>query len=463
MTRRRPVALYAVQESAKRRRRRLCESLTEVCPVLLRSRGLLVGSVLVAGLTAACSSSELPERPAPPERIVLIVIDTLRQDHVSAYGAHNRTPHIDALAERGQRFTNVVSSYYQTTMSMGSLFVGKTPSLESAGFEKPLAWNGRTWCGMRRLAASEHDRSCIPESVTTLAESMQAAGYWTVGIVTNALLFRPLGFEQGFDDWIEVGAQEARRAGKKRDVFGKWTHSHRGFSSAVAETEARLNSRLGDRFFLYVHFMDVHDYRHLKGKSYEAAVALADRGVGGIIRALEERKLMEGTAIVLISDHGERLGEKHFARGRPYHFGHPSFEEHVRIPMIVAPAIAEDPALPMRTDDVHRLILRLAGISELPPSDLAAGELFVSELTHQVYRRGRWKSFLERETRTHSLIDLEKDPMERVDVAADHAEIVKQHSHRMEELSKKLLAESPGPRELTEDDKRRLRELGYLE
>ena len=76
----------------------------------------------VIWLAAGCNAIELPWESASPDRIVLIVIDTLRQDYVSAYGARDPTPNIDALAAGGQLFPNVVSSSYQTTMSMSSLF-----------------------------------------------------------------------------------------------------------------------------------------------------------------------------------------------------------------------------------------------------------------------------------------------------------------------------------------------------
>ena len=60
--------------------------------------------------------------PDPPERIILIVVDTLRRDHVSVYGPRVSTPQIDALAKRGQVFSDLTAAYHQTTMSMAGLF-----------------------------------------------------------------------------------------------------------------------------------------------------------------------------------------------------------------------------------------------------------------------------------------------------------------------------------------------------
>ena len=81
-------------------------------------------------ILSGCNASE-PE-PAPPERIFLFVVDTLRRDHVSAYGARASTPNMDALAARGVRIDNAFAAYHQTTMSMAALFTGRTPALEKA-------------------------------------------------------------------------------------------------------------------------------------------------------------------------------------------------------------------------------------------------------------------------------------------------------------------------------------------
>ena len=417
-------------------------------------------------LLSACSdglSVDTGVASSPPERIVLIVIDTLRRDYVSAYGSRNPTPNIDALARRGQYFQNVLASFHQTTMSMASLFTGRTPSLESGQIGDPLDWNGRNWCGMRRFAREGEDESCIPASRVTLAESLGRAGYWTAGVVTNALMFRPRGYEQGFDEWIEVGGQAARSEGKRRDVFGKWTYHHRNGEAANRAVRRLLDSRPGDRFFLYVHLMDVHDYVHDPNVRYARGVALADRSVGELLDSLEERDLLRGSVVFLISDHGERLREPHFVKGERSHFGNPSFEEIVRIPLVVAPPIVRDPSVTLRSDDVYGLIQRVAGIVREDDADLEPGELFLSERRYQTYRRGRWKSYRERKSGVHHLVDVQADPRERRDVASLHPEIVERHGARMDELSKRLSISGVAPSGLSEEDRRLLRELGYLE
>ena len=145
-------------------------------------------------LLLVCCGTE-PDRGAP-ERIVLVVADTLRADHVGAYGGAVPTPNLDALAERGEIFEQALASYHQTSMSMASLFTGLTPSIEAPG-GRSLPWAKGTFCGMARFRA--RDEACVPASLTTLAEDLSLAGYATLGVTSNPLVFRPYGFDQGFD------------------------------------------------------------------------------------------------------------------------------------------------------------------------------------------------------------------------------------------------------------------------
>ena len=97
----------------------------------LRLWGCLACWLLFASTLWACgdpSSTEDEVAVAAPERIILIVADTLRRDHLSPYGSELETPAVARLARRGQVFTNAVSSFHQTTMSMAALFTGRTPS-----------------------------------------------------------------------------------------------------------------------------------------------------------------------------------------------------------------------------------------------------------------------------------------------------------------------------------------------
>jgi arylsulfatase A-like enzyme len=424
----------------------------------MRLVGQFLGAVGFAlGLASCGQGGGPPERDAAPDRIVLVVVDTLRADHLSPYGAETATPNIQDFAERGQVFTRVVSSFHQTTMSMASLFTGRTPSLETGDPDETLDWTGRNWCGMRRFTAESETATCIPEGLPTLAAALREAGYWTAGVVTNALLFRPMGYERGFDRWVQVG--DAPEEARAFQIANPQVRSAARANQAVA---ALLEQRPTDRFFLYVHYMDVHDYR-LAGTSYPEAVVRVDRAFGRLLEQLRAHALIQGAVVVLTSDHGERLGEEHVVKGGFSHFGNPSFEEVLRVPLIISPPVSEDPTRFLRGDDLNRLIKRIAGAAEREPADLAERELFLSEKRYQTYRNEPWKSFRKRGEERLWLIDLRADPGERSDVSALHPEIAAEHARRMDELTASLAVSGAAPSRLTAEDERRLRALGYLE
>jgi arylsulfatase A-like enzyme len=262
----------------------------------------------------ACRSGEPEDRPRD---IVLILIDTLRRDALSPYGAATETPTVQGLADAGQVFTNAEGSFHQTTMSMGALFTGRTPSIESAEAGKTLAWNGRHWCGMARFSRGEDD-SCIPGDLPTLAEQLRDAGYWTAGIVSNRLLFAPAGYEQGFDTWIEVSAG-------RTDLTTAQLAIARSAGPVNEAVRNALDGRPDQPAFVYVPYVDVHD-RMVTDDDYASAVARLDGQLAQLLEILDDEGLRENRVVFLTSDHGENLGEQHanyLARG---HIGNPSFQ-----------------------------------------------------------------------------------------------------------------------------------------
>ena len=227
-----------------------------------------------------------------------------------------------------------------------------------------------------------------------------------------------------------------------------------------------LNRRPRDQFFLYVHYVDVHDYLFQK-ISYAAAVQSMDEGVGRLLAQLESAKLLEDAVVVLVSDHGEQLGEMHnFPGEHPKSFGHygnPSFQEQLRIPLIVAPARFPDPDRFLRSQDLFQLLLEIAGVKREPSHDVEPDELYVGEANYRTYRRGRWKSFLRRADGRHFLYDLEADPLERSDVGAKFPEVTAAHAERIDQLTRSLAAKAAPQRGLSDDERERLRALGYLD
>jgi hypothetical protein len=155
--------------------------------------------------------------------------------------------------------------------------------------------------------------------------------------------------------------------------------------------------------------------------------------------------------------------EQHLVPGRISHGGNPSFEEVLRIPLIVSPPRFDDTESLVRTQDIFRLVARIAGIETEVRPDLEPDELYLSESEWQTYRRGRWKSFKRRSDGVLYLIDLAADPGEGRDASSDRPGIVQEHQERISVLSRTLAAPEAVPSELTPEDEGRLRALGYLE
>jgi arylsulfatase A-like enzyme len=399
---------------------------------------------------SACS------RHHPPERIVLIVIDTLRRDALGSYGGKIGTPALDALAASGVAVPGMTSAFHQTTASMASLFTGRTPSLETGDAERPLPWTGETWCGLARFGAP--GAPCIPASLPTLAQRLHDAGYWTIGVLSNELMHAPSGFGRGFDDLVEVGGLP--EPGTPPWRARSWKRVHPAATSAI-------DRRLGDHFFLYVHYMDVHDYGE-RGDTYEDGVREADTAVGALLDHLKERGLYEGSVIVVTGDHGEHLGEKHPPfpnRALELHYGNPSYEELLAVPLLVSPRGTLEGSPPRTTQELHAWLLRLAGAEPDPPrgAEPAADEVYVSELAYRTYRRDGWKSAFDRSRDRVVLFDLAHDPTEQHDLSAARPDVVEAHRRRVDELTRELAASGERRAAISAEERARLEALGYLE
>ena len=426
-----------------------------------RAANAVALGLLCAGV-AACGSGDRPSATGPTERVILIVIDTLRRDFLSCYGSQVQTPNIAALAARGQRFDDFTAAFHQTSMSMGALFTGRTPSLEFDRTDRLLFWNSTTLCGLNRFATDRDDTLCIPASLPTLAETIRDAGFWTIGVASNQFLYEPSGFSRGFDDWSEVGKKPEKMGALARFKLPDASET-RFFGRVNASTLAAVDRRESDRFFLYVHYMDVHDYGSRSAQRYAKAVRAVDWAVGELLGELEARGLMEDSRVILTSDHGERLNERHAVPGRPGHTGNPSFREVLALPLLIAPPIDRDPGAFLRTQDLFSLIQAAAGIEPAPEVSLAPDELFLSETEYRTYQRGRWKSSLRRDDGGFLLFDLDDDPGESRNVADEHPDVVAEHRRRMEEIAEAVSARRAVVERLSEEDRARLRALGYLD
>lgn len=277
-----------------------------------------------------------PTRPAdapPPPSIVLVVIDTLRADALGAYGAREETmPALERFARRSLVLTDAWANSTWTRPSVASALTGLLP--EHLG------------------VLDEDDR--LPESATTLAEHLAAAGYETAAFMSNPHLHRRWGFAQGFEHFREIrGPHAYPRASRVRGEVERWL-SARAVDAGPA--------------FLYIHFMDPHtpylgEATAEKGflgqydrDAYRAELRYLDRHLGRLLAGLET-SLGESTAVLVTSDHGEEFGE-HGGWGH----GHTVYPELARVPFVLRAPGAGTATVdaPVQLLDVFGLVATIA-------------------------------------------------------------------------------------------------------
>jgi len=150
---------------------------------------LVLAMAVLLGLASGCRESEVRELPPAqsgvragrPHDVVLITIDTLRADHLGAYGYGRETsPHMDALAERGALFERCYTYWPKTRASFVMMLTGRTPSRN--GFSKV------------------HPQ--LLDFNPTLAQVLKDAGYDTAAAVDNPNVAANLGYARGFDEYL---------------------------------------------------------------------------------------------------------------------------------------------------------------------------------------------------------------------------------------------------------------------
>jgi arylsulfatase A-like enzyme len=362
-----------------------------------------------------------PEKKLEGANVVVIVIDTLRSDRLSAYGAKRRFGQfLDGLAEEGFCFRRAFAPSTWTKPSVASLMTGRYPGRHGALGN--LVFN-------RNLMH-------LDEEYTTLAERLKDAGYRTAALVTNPHILPRYHFDQGFDEFTQPAGRAERlfsraadwvkRAGRDEpfflylhavdphspyfpperyrrkataadpgpdapfarrgefveialwlDQFRDWQPAHDGdrfrFDRASADIEKRVaqiapNLALEDLSSVELDFSGMDDPKLKKRieylvSLYNEEVTYANDALESFVRVLEARGLLENTVLVVTSDHGEAFLE-HDAWGH----GHDVHAEEIEVPLIfripgesgVYCGISDDPASLI---DIYPTLLDLIGLS----------------------------------------------------------------------------------------------------
>ena len=249
-----------------------------------------------------------PSVAAPSTSVILISVDTLRADHLSCYGYKAlATPNIDSLARGGTIFSEVDSQVPITLPSHVSLFTSTYPFMN--GIEE----NGEV----------------LPSGATTLATVLKSHGYRTAAFIGGYFLARKFGLNQGFD--LYDSPFDTRRFERPLDL-------KRPAAEVTRSAERWLSANSDHPFFAFVHLFDLHQpydpparFERLVPKSdYDAELAYVDDTLGGFFRFLSEKRIDQHALIVLLSDHGESLGE----HGEHTH-GYFIYQSTLHVPLII--------------------------------------------------------------------------------------------------------------------------------
>jgi choline-sulfatase len=422
-------------------------------------------SLVLPALAVGCQRSPKPpaSREVPRPNVLLVTIDTLRADRVGCYGhAAAATPVLDGLAARGVRFTTAVAHVPLTGPSHASLFTGRTPL--GHGFR-------------------DNGGYTLPPGLTTAAEDFRKNGYETAAFVSAFPLHRRFGFDRGFetyDDHLPKGNDPRRPQYIERfgdattDVVLRWLETRKGGPAAASRP-----------FFLWVHYYDPHAPYEPPGEfgerfrtaPYDGEVAFADRQLGRLLRALDERGETPRTLVLVTSDHGEGLGE----HGEGTH-GLFLYDATLRVPWVMAgpglpagrvsetvargidllPTLLDYAGLPSRADLEGRSLRPAAEGQEMEDAPAYAESLYPErQFGWAPLFAWRTAGFKYIEAPRPELYDLRADPGETRNVVAEE-------KARVEELRRPLtaaLATEPSRTPTAEVDPetaQRLAALGYL-
>ena len=286
--------------------------------------------------------------------LVFLLIDTLRADRIGAYGYHRPTSeNMDVLAKNGILFRDVLAQSSWTKTSMASLWTGTLPLNN----------------GILRFD------DALPAEALMPAEILRDAGFRTAGVYRNGWVAPNFGFDQGFEFYMRPQPGGVRlKAQSEHPAGGTVEGSDEDILMAASDFLAAFGQQ---RFFLYLHLMDIHQYAFGEGTPefgagysdyYDMAIHWTDRVIGHLYHRLDEIGALQNTVIVIASDHGESFRE-HGVEGHARNL----YDEVVKVPWIIAlPFRLEQGVVidePVSNIDMWPTILDLMGLPELQNAD----------------------------------------------------------------------------------------------
>ncbi len=384
-------------------------------------------------------------RPAPRWNLLILTLDTTRADRFG-FAGHPRasTPNFDAfVARRAIHFAQTVTAVPLTFPSHTTILSGTYPVFHGI---------------------HDNDGFYLDDGVETLAEILGAEGFTTAAFVAAFPLDSRFNLDQGFGLYNDDFQQDWTEA----EVRARSPLSF-GFAERKADLVNRaafrwLEDHWQERFFLWMHYFDPHQPYNapapydsqFAASPYDGEIAFVDEQFGRLLELLESKGLHENTVIAVVGDHGEALGE----HGEPTHAAF-LYDATMRVPWLVATpdglGAGRRVETQARTLDVAPTLLDLLG---LPPGPQMQGRSLVPLLTgeagpgdsealleaHFTQYHHHWAPL--RALRTDrfkyvlaprpELYDLEEDPGELYNLAAQRGELVAELENRLLRLARRV-------------------------
>ena len=392
--------------------------------------------------------------------VLVITLDTTRADRIGAYGyKKGKSPHIDALAREGVLFSEAISSVPITLPSHCSIFTGTTVLYHQ------VRNNGSYF---------------LPAEIDTLAEVLKGHNYSTSAFISSFTLDSRFGMDQGFDTYDDTLILN--------QTMVKTFDSERPAAAVFKSFSHWLQENRKNKFFSWVHFYDPNlpysppePYRsQFQNDLYDGEIAYVDEYVGKIIALLKEKGVWRNTLIIVAGDHGEAFGE----HGEMGH-GIFCYQETLRVPLIITdPSGSLSPRVISRrvnlTDIMPTLLEYLKidtptaaqGISLLPliRKNKADERAFYIEsvMANEALACAEVKGIIKDDYKfidlpNPELYHLPTDPLEKKNLFLEKNHMIKQIRQDMAELVKKYkTSKSSAKRELSAEEIKKLRSLGYL-
>lgn len=276
--------------------------------------------------------------------LLLISIDTLRADHLGAYGYKlASTKNIDSLAKEGVLFENCFAQAPLTLPSHASIMSGTNPTTH--GIKDNL-------------------HNVFPDKIPTIATILKSYHYQTTAVVSAAPLNQSNGLGKGFDEYSDVSNISS-------DDESKFVTERVGEKSVeIANTYLQKMVSKKRPFFMWLHLFDAHaEYKAPERFAesfthpYDAEIAYIDYCLGLVFSQLKKLKQYKNTIIVLVADHGEGLGE----HGELSH-GYFLYNTTTHVPLIIkSPGMKAGKKIssPVRTIDILPTVMALMDTEDL--------------------------------------------------------------------------------------------------